>query len=91
VPNVTVFSARIGYVGIPSQPLNRRNAMTQVSKPKQNVFEDHALTDDELDAVSGGAPSDMTALSAASQQMTFMMSACDNVIKTIGDGFAKLR
>ena len=70
--------------------------MTQFSKPispKLNVFEGHALTDDELDAVSGGdrANSDMTALSTASQQMSFMMSACDNVIKTIGDGFGKIR
>jgi hypothetical protein len=70
--------------------------MTQVSKPispKLNVFEGHALTDDELDTVSGGDQnaSDMTALSTASQQMSFMMSACDNVIKTIGDGFGKIR
>ena len=59
--------------------------MTQVSKPKQNVFEGHALTDDELDAVSGGdrANSDMTALATASLQMQYMMSACDNVIKNI--------
>ena len=28
--------------------------MTQVGKPKQNVFEGHALTDKELSAVSGG-------------------------------------
>jgi hypothetical protein len=58
--------------------------MTQVNKPKQNVFEDHALTDDELDAVSGGEPGDMTRLQTASQQMTFMMSAADNVIRNIG-------
>jgi hypothetical protein len=56
--------------------------MTQVSKPKQNVFEDLALTDDELDAVSGGYWG-MTQLATASQQMTFMMSAVDNVIKNI--------
>jgi hypothetical protein len=61
--------------------------MTQVS-PKLNVFEGHALTDDELDAVSGGYWG-MTQLATASQQMTYMMSACDTVIKTIGDGFGK--
>jgi len=40
------------------------------------------LEDDELAAVSGGD----TALETASQQMSFMMSAVDNVIKSIGEG-----
>jgi hypothetical protein len=60
--------------------------VTQVSKPispKLNVFEGHALTDDELDAVSGG-DSDMTRLSTAAQQMQCMISAVDSVIKNIG-------
>jgi hypothetical protein len=60
--------------------------LTQVGKPispKLNVFEGRALTDDELDAVSGG-DSDMTRLSTAAQQMQYMMSVVDSVIKNIG-------
>jgi bacteriocin-like protein len=55
--------------------------MTQVSKPISLE-----LTDDELDAVSGGEPSNMTQLSTASQQMQYMMSVMDSVIKNIGNG-----
>ena len=59
--------------------------MTQVSKPispKLNVLEGQALTDDELDAVSGGFYG-LTQL--ASQQMTYMMNVADTVIKNIGE------
>ena len=55
--------------------------MTQVSKPKQNALEGHALTDDELDAVSGG----FWGLQQTSQQMTYMMNVADTVIKNIGE------
>jgi hypothetical protein len=62
--------------------------MSQISKPinsAQVLFSSQVLEDSELAAVSGGA----TALETASQQMSFMMSAADNVIKTIGEGLHK--
>ena len=60
--------------------------MSQISKPissEQVSFSGQVLEDSELAAVSGG---DMAELQTASQQMSFMMSAVDNVIKNIGDG-----
>jgi hypothetical protein len=60
--------------------------MSQISKPinsDQVSFSGQVLEDSELAAVSGG---DMDDLKTQSQQMSFMMSAVDNVIKNIGDG-----
>ena len=65
--------------------------MSEISKPINSeqdsfsgqVLEDQVLEDNELAAVSGG---DMDDLKTQSQQMSFMMSAVDNVIKNIGDG-----
>jgi len=55
--------------------------MTQVSKPKQqNVFEGHALTDDALDAVSGGDRS-MEAIKAESQIQQTLSSMMSDVLK----------
>jgi len=55
--------------------------MTQVSKPKQqNVFEGHALTDDALDAVSGGDRS-MEAIKAESQIQQTLSSMVSDVLK----------
>ncbi len=53
--------------------------MTQVSKPKQNVFEG-ALTDDELDAVSGGDRG-MQDIKAESQIQQTLSSMVSDVIK----------
>ena len=61
------------------------SAMSQIGKSinsEQVSFSGQVLEDDELAAVSGGD----TALETASQQMSFMMSAVDNVIKSIGEG-----
>jgi hypothetical protein len=65
--------------------------MSEISKPinseqvsfSSQILEDQVLEDNELAAVSGG---DMDDLKTQSQQMSFMMSAVDNVIKNIGDG-----
>jgi bacteriocin-like protein len=54
--------------------------MTQVGKPKQNVFEGHALTDDELAAVSGGF-SAMEDVKAESQRQQTLSSMVSDVIK----------
>ena len=59
--------------------------MSQIGKSinsEQVSFSGQVLEDDELATVSGGD----TALQTASQQMSFMMSAVDNVIKSIGEG-----
>jgi hypothetical protein len=61
------------------------SAMSQIRKPINSdpfSFSGEVLEDSELAAVSGGD----TALQTASQQMSFMMSAVDNVIKSIGEG-----
>jgi hypothetical protein len=55
--------------------------MTQVGKPKQqNVFEGHALTDEELGAVSGGF-SAMEDVKAESQIQQTLSSMVSDVIK----------
>ncbi len=59
--------------------------MSQIGKSinsEQVSFSGQVLEDDELATVSGGD----TALQTASQQMSFMMSAVDNVIKSVGEG-----
>jgi hypothetical protein len=66
---------------MPSQSLNRRNAMTQMSKPislELNVLQDRDLKDDELDAISGG---DVKAESQIQQTLSTMVS---DVIKNFG-------
>jgi hypothetical protein len=47
------------------------------------VLEDQVLEDNELAAVSGG---DMDDLKTQSQLYSFLTSAMDNVIKSIGEG-----
>jgi hypothetical protein len=80
-----VFKSSIGYAD--SSPIvTEESAMSQISKPinfDQVSFSGQVLEDSELAAVSGG---DMDDLKTQSQQMSFMMSAVDNVIKNIGDG-----
>ena len=59
--------------------------MTQFSKPispKLNVFEGHALTDNELDAVSGGDRA-MNDVKAESQIQQTLSSMVMDVIKNI--------
>jgi hypothetical protein len=57
--------------------------MAKVGKPKQqNVFEGHALTDNELDAVSGGDRA-MNDVKAESQIQQTLSSMVMDVIKNI--------
>jgi hypothetical protein len=65
--------------------VTEESAMSQISKPinsEQVSFSGQVLGDNELAAVSGGN----TELQTASQRMSFLMSAVDNVIKNIGEG-----
>jgi hypothetical protein len=60
--------------------------MSQISKPinsDQVSFSGQVLEDSELAAVSGG---DMDDLKTQSQLYSFLTSAMDNVIKSIGEG-----
>jgi hypothetical protein len=65
--------------------------MSEISKPINSeqdsfsgqVLEDQVLEDNELAAVSGG---DMDDLKTQSQLYSFLTSAMDNVIKSIGEG-----
>jgi hypothetical protein len=50
---------------------------------EHQAFEHQALEDNELAAISGG---DMDDLKTQSQLYSFLTSAMDNVIKSIGEG-----
>jgi hypothetical protein len=66
-----------------SKPINSAQVSFSGQVLEGQVLEDQVLEDNELAAVSGG---DMDDLKTQSQLYSFLTSAMDNVIKSIGEG-----
>jgi hypothetical protein len=66
-----------------SKPINSEQVSFSGQVLEGQVLEDQVLEDNELAAVSGG---DMDDLKTQSQLYSFLTSAMDNVIKSIGEG-----
>jgi hypothetical protein len=66
-----------------SKPINSEQVSFSGQILEGQVLEDQVLEDNELAAVSGG---DMDDLKTQSQLYSYLTSAMDNVIKSIGEG-----